>query len=120
VVILKQVGGATIGLLANHLWSVLGDDTRADVNQTFIQPFLSYTTKTAWTFSLNTETSINWKAKTSDQVTAPVNFTITKLVRIGSQPLSVGPTVGYFVDQPSIGPKWKARFVLTMLFPIKK
>ncbi len=120
VIVLKQVGGTTIGLLANHLWSVLGDDKRPKVNQTFIQPFVSYTTKTAWTFSLNTETAINWEAKDGEGVTAPVHFGITKLVRIGSQPLSVGPTVGYYVDQPGIGPKWRARFSLTLLFPIKK
>ena len=38
-----------MGALANHLWSCAGDDDRGDINTTFLQPFLSYTTPTAWT-----------------------------------------------------------------------
>jgi len=45
-VALKQVGPWTIGGLANHIWSVGGDDDRADINATFVQPFVSYVTKT--------------------------------------------------------------------------
>jgi hypothetical protein len=40
-VALKQKGGWTYGVLANHVWSFAGDDNRADVNATFVQPFLS-------------------------------------------------------------------------------
>lgn len=120
IVVLKQMGGVTVGVLANHLWSIAGDDNRADVNQTFIQPFFAYTTKTAWTYSINSEMTLNWEARAGEEVTAPIHFSITKLVRLGRQPISLGPTVGYFIDQPSIGPKWRARFTLTLLFPIAK
>ena len=41
-VILKQSGPWTVGVLANHIWSVADDDARADVNNTFFQPFMSY------------------------------------------------------------------------------
>jgi hypothetical protein len=54
-VVLKQRGGWTVGTLANHIWSVAGDDDRADVNSTFVQPFICYTTRTAWTYTANTE-----------------------------------------------------------------
>ena len=37
--------------------SVSGLDDRPDVSSTFIQPFVAYTTKDAWTFSLNTEST---------------------------------------------------------------
>jgi hypothetical protein len=40
----KQQGPWTYGALTNHIWSFAGDDRRADVNATFLQPFLSYTT----------------------------------------------------------------------------
>ena len=40
-VALKQTeDGWTYGALANHLVSVAGDDDRADLNATFLQPFL--------------------------------------------------------------------------------
>ena len=48
-VMLRQTGPWTYGILANHTWSVAGSDSRPDVNATFLQPFLSYTTPTAWT-----------------------------------------------------------------------
>ena len=41
----------TFGALANHLWSYAGDDDRADVNQTFIQPFVSYQLGDGWSTS---------------------------------------------------------------------
>ena len=33
-------------MLANHIWSVTGNDSRENLNATFLQPFVSYTTKT--------------------------------------------------------------------------
>jgi hypothetical protein len=49
-VVLTQQGGWTVGILANHLWSYAGAPDRAEVNSTFMQPFVSYTTKDAWTY----------------------------------------------------------------------
>ena len=48
--LLKQTGGWTYGLLFNHIWSYAGDGHRAYVSNTFLQPFISYTTKTKTTF----------------------------------------------------------------------
>src|SRR5262245_26967106 len=42
IVALKQTGPWTVGALWNQVWSFSGDDSRSDVNQMFIQPFLSY------------------------------------------------------------------------------
>jgi hypothetical protein len=39
---LKQTAdGWTYGVLANHIWSVAGDNDRAEIGSTFIQPFLA-------------------------------------------------------------------------------
>jgi len=40
-VVLRQEGPWTVGVLANHLWSVAGDSDRASVNATFVQPFIT-------------------------------------------------------------------------------
>ena len=50
-VALKQMGPWTVGLLANHIWSVAGDDDRGEINATFLQPFVSYITRTKTTFA---------------------------------------------------------------------
>jgi hypothetical protein len=56
-VTLRQQGPWTYGALADHIWSLAGDGDRADVNATFLQPFVAYTTPTAWTFTLNSEST---------------------------------------------------------------
>ena len=117
LVLLKQSGGWTYGVLANHIWSIAGDDDRADVSSTFLQPFISYTTPDAWTFSLNTESTYDWE---SDEWSVPINAGVSKLVVLGRQPVSIGATVKYWADSPDSGPHGLAgRFVFTLLFPKK-
>lgn len=43
-VLLKQLGPWSVGILANHIWSFAGSNNRSDVNATFLEAFLSYTT----------------------------------------------------------------------------
>ena len=115
LVILKQQKGWTYGALLNHIWSVAGKDSRPDVNSTFLQPFLSYTTRTAWTFTLNTESTYDW---TAEQWSVPINFQVAKLVRFGKQPVSFGAGPRYWANSPSGGPEgWGLRFAVTLLFP---
>jgi len=113
-VVLKQFGPTTIGVLANHIWSIAGPDTRPDVSATFIQPFISYTTKRATTYGINTESTYDWK---SNQWTVPINITVGQLVRIGKQPVSFTLGGRYYVARPRFGPDWGVRFVTTLLFP---
>jgi hypothetical protein len=60
VVVLKQMGGLTAGVLMNQLWSVAIQEDRQSFSQMFLQPFLAYTTKTHTTFTLSTESTANW------------------------------------------------------------
>jgi hypothetical protein len=114
-VVLKQAHGWTWGALGNHIWSFAGDSTRPDVNTTFVQPFVSYTTPTAWTFTANTESTYNWESK---QWSVPLNLAVSKVTRIGDQLLSVGAGVRYWADGPQGGPHgWGLRFVVTLLYP---
>ena len=114
-VALTQQNGWTFGILANHIWSFAGDENRADVNSTFLQPFISYTTPDTWTFSLNTESTYDWTAK---QWSVPVNFAVSKLLKIGDQPVSLGAGARYWADSPDSGPEgWGGRTSRTFLFP---
>ena len=62
-VALRQQNGWTYGALANHIWGIDPDDGDDAISATFIQPFVSYTTPTAWTFALNTESTYDWNAE---------------------------------------------------------
>lgn len=111
-VALKQSGPWTYGALANHIEDVGGD---IDISATFLQPFLSYTTPAAWTFTVNTESTYDWEA---EQWAVPVNFLATKLITIGKRPVSIGAGVRYWADSGSNQPEgWGARFIVTYLFP---
>lgn len=116
-VALVQRGPWTVGALANHLWSVANNGSNSNVNATFLQPFLAYTTPTAWTISLNTESTYDWAA---ERWAVPLNLVVTKVTKVGNQLLSLGAGVRYWVDGPDSGPHgWGARLVATLLFPTR-
>jgi hypothetical protein len=108
------VGGLTYGGLFNHLWSVSGDDDASDVSNTFLQPFLAYTTKSKTTIGLNTESSYDWEG---EQWTVPINLTVSQLVRVGKQPISLQLGYRNYVEAPDGEPDWGLRFQVTLLFP---
>jgi hypothetical protein len=97
-VLLKQDHGWTYGALTNHIWSVAGDSARSDISTTFVQPFLSYTTPTAWTYAVNTESTYDWKSK---QWSVPLNLFVSKVTKIDTQLISVGGGVRYWADGPT-------------------
>ena len=115
LVVLKQSGQRTSGALFNHIESVSGSDTRPEVSASFLQPFVSRTTTTAWTYSANLEATYNWD---NDQWSVPLNLAATKVTRWGSQLVSLGGGFRYWLESPDVGPEGLgARVILTFLFP---
>jgi len=114
-VALKQAGGWTYGALVNHLWSVAGNEDRGDVNATFLQPFFSYTTPTAFTYTLQAEATRDWEG---ESWSIPVGAIASKVTRVGGQLVSVSLGARYYVDSAPGGPEgFGARAVVTLLFP---
>ena len=114
-VALKQSGPWTYGMLANHIWSFAGDDDRADVNATFLQPFVAFVTPTHTTFSLNTESTYDWEA---GEWSVPVNLQVAQMLKLGKLPLQMMFGARYWVDSPAGGAEgWGYRFQLTLIFP---
>ena len=113
-VALKQQGPWTFGGLTNHLWSVAGEEARRDVSTTLVQPFLSYITATKTTFAVNTEATYDWEG---EQWSVPINFTVSQLLKLGGQPLSVSAGARYWAESPANGPEgWGLRLGITLLF----
>lgn len=114
-VALRQQGPWTTGMLANHIWSVAGDSDRRDISTTLLQPFVSYTTPTAWTLNVQTESTYDWE---NSQWQVPIRFNVSRIVRLGILPVSVGGGVTYWVQSQDSGPSdWSYRFTMTFLFP---
>lgn len=116
-VALKQVGPWTYGALANHVWTVFGDDSREKVNATFLQPFVAIVTPTKTTFSLNTESTYDWEA---GEWSVPVNAAVSQMLKLGPQILQLQVGARYWVDSPPGGPDgWGLRLGVTLLYPKK-
>ncbi|NHO65674.1 transporter [Aestuariicella hydrocarbonica] len=114
-VALRQTGPWTYGALANHIWSFAGDDDRQDVSSTFLQPFISYTTKQAVTFAFNTESTYDWEA---EEWSIPLNLMVSKVVKMGNQTTSIGGGLRYWAESTDNGPEgFGFRLVFTLLFP---
>lgn len=110
---LKQPGPWTVGVLASHTWDLANADT--EQSDTFLQPFLNYTTPNAWTFVVNTESTYDWE---EEEWSVPVNLQVKKVVAFGSQRVSFTTGVRRWVTSPDSGPEdWGATIGATFLFP---
>ena len=118
VVVLEQIDGWTVGALMNQLWSVAIEEDRKSLSQMFLQPFVAYTTKTHTTFTINSESTADWNASSSNgKWTVPVIFQISQILKIGKQPVSIQIGGKYYADTPRYGPNWGARLNFTLLYP---
>lgn len=115
VLALRQSSGWTYGAMAYHLWSFAGSDSRSDLNQTSLQPFLSFAfKKTHTTVGVSSESSFDWEA---DEWTVPISVKVGQLIRIGKQPVKLGLSAIYYAERPAGGPDWGTRFEVTLPFP---
>jgi hypothetical protein len=114
-VALKQAGPWTIGGLANHIWSVAGDDDRANINVTYLQPFVSYVTKTKTTLNVMTEATYDWE---TSQWSLPVLAQVGQMLKLGPQIMQLTPGARYWAESPDNGPEgWGLRVQLKLLYP---
>jgi len=115
IVALRQEHGFTYGILANQIWSYAGWGDQ-NLSATFLQPFVSFTTKKHTSFTVNTESTYNWE---QSQWTVPLNFEVQQLIKICKQPIALQVGARYYAERPAGGPDWGLRFDITFLFPKK-
>jgi hypothetical protein len=114
-ILLRMQDRWTYGGLTNHVWSFAGDSERSDLSNTFVQPFVAYTTPGAWTVSLQSETTYNWEA---EQWGVPVNLAVAKLVYFGKLPVSLQAGAGYWLTAAdSAAEGWRFRLQANVVFP---
>ena len=64
---------------------------------------------------MNTESTYDWEA---EQWSIPINLTISQLLRIGKQPISLSAGARYWAESPDSGPEGLGfRLGVTLLFP---
>lgn len=115
VLVLNQSGPWTVGLLANHIWSYAGNSARADVNATLVNPFVTYTTPTAFTIVVQADINRDWEGK---RWTVPATLNASQVTKIGNQLVQIGGALRYYVASNEFSPKgFAARFTIALLFP---
>jgi len=87
-------GHWVVGILANNIWSVAGDEDRADMNQMLFQSFVNYNLSNGWYLSSAPINTVNWEADT-DKATIPLGGGFGKLFRLGRLPVN-GQLAGFY------------------------
>ena len=114
-VVLTMRGPWTLGTLVNHVWSFAGNSDRPDINNSFLQPFVAYTWPSAWTVSVQSESTYNWEI---EKWSVPVNIALAKLVKLGKLPVSLQAGVGYWLESPDVAAEgWRFRLQANFVLP---
>jgi len=113
--VLKQQGPWTYGMLVQHVWDYAGVSERSYVSSSLMQPFINYTTKTATSLTLQTESVYNWN---SEEWSVPVQLIAAQVFKIGNQVMQFRLGARYWLDSPTMGPEgWGLKTGLTFIFP---
>jgi hypothetical protein len=107
----------TIGALVRQQWSIAGPDGRSDVNQTLVQPFVSYNLPKGWNITTGPIITANWVAPSSRRWTVPVGGGFGRVFKISSQPLSASLQAYYYAERANFAPRWSLRVQISFLFP---
>lgn len=112
--VLRQDDVWTYGILANHLVSTGGTDSANDINQTLLQPFVSYTTSSDTTFAADMEADYDWQ---NSKWTLPVNLSVAQLFHVWehAMQLQVGPRL--YAQGPSDTPDWGVSLTYVLVLP---
>jgi hypothetical protein len=108
-------GSWTMGALIYQSWNAGGSGMAGTANNTYWQPFISYVTKDAWTFTLDTESNYNWDAHRSSN---PMNLIVSKLVFFDKLPVSFALGARYYLTSTPGGAEgWGTRATVSFVFP---
>jgi hypothetical protein len=115
VLVMHQGKGLSIGFLANQIWSVAGNEDRADFNQFYTQIFLTHSYKSGASLGITSEITQNWEGNTTLITVSPNVGAVTKL---GGQTMqfAVMPLIP-IVGHSNIRPDWGLRAVVSFIFP---
>ena len=117
VVALTMKGQWVIGALASNVWSVAGDDDRADINFFLMQYFVNYNFPSGWYLTSAPIVTANWEADSGNKWTVPFGGGVGKVFSIGRQPININTQVFYNVETPTNGARWQWRWQIQLLFP---
>jgi len=112
-VVLNRDGPWTYGLLGFQSWNVGGNPSYGTQNNLFGEPFLTYTTKEAWSIAANMEAQYNYD---THRTSNPLYLGVSKVSVFDGVPISFGAGPIYYVSNVPGGPSgWGGRATITMV-----
>ena len=108
------------GILTNQLMSFAGDRDRGSVNQTYLEPEVSYNFESGWYIDTDPPITFDWTAKEANGWTLPAGFDAGKAFDLGSQSMSLQVGPYDLLKRPAGAPQWVMRVQLQLLFPAAK
>lgn len=105
------------GVLTYQLMSFSGNRGRGSVNQTYLEPEVSYNLESGWYVDCDPPMTFDWTAGAADAWTIPMGVDVGKAFELSSQKLSVQAGAYDLLKRPNGAPQWIIRLSLTLLFP---
>lgn len=105
------------GVFNQNIFTVAGDDDRADVNLSIVQPIVSYSLGGGWSVGTS-DMSITYDWDASEFSSLPLGAKLSKLKKFGKVPVQLGLEYEYnFYDEAINSPKSQLRLSAKLLFP---
>ena len=104
-------------ILAYQLMSFAGNRDRGSVNQTYIEPEISYNFESGWYVQCDPAITYDWTADAANAWTIPMGADIGKAFKLGSRDLSLQVGAYDLLKRPEGAPQWIPRVSVTFLFP---
>jgi hypothetical protein len=114
----KNGGPWVAALVTNNIWSFGGPPQSSDrTNSLLVNPIVSYHFGDGWSVGSSPNITSDWNKAAGKRWTAPVGGGVSKVVKLGRQPVKFGIDVYDDVVHPQgTGPLWSAQFTVTLLF----
>ena len=105
------------GILAYQLMSFAGNRDRGSVNQTYLEPEISYNFDSGWYVDVDPALTFDWTADAANGWSIPMGADVGKAFYLGSQSMSLQVGAYDFIERPDGTSQWIIRAQLTLLYP---
>jgi hypothetical protein len=105
------------GVLTYQLLSFAGDRARGSVNQTYLEPEISYNFESGWYVDCDPPITFDWTADAANGWTIPIGADVGNAFNVGSHAMSFQIGAYDLAKRPQGAPQWIIRIQLMALFP---
>jgi len=120
VVLFAGLSKWTLGFVAAQNWAYYTPNASEKHNSFFIQYFINYNLKKAWSVGMAPTITVNWDAEKDEKATVPFGLSVSKVTRLGKQPMKFALAYYYNAIRPTMGAKGgQIQAMMVFLFPKK-